>query len=416
MTETFDTFQLNNGMTVLGCPMEAVESVAFGFMVPAGAALLPEGCCGAGAVIADWIFRGAGRRNSRELSNAMEGLGLHRSGAVGSAFCAFGAALEAGNLEAALGLYADVLCRPHLASEQFELARQLAVDDLKGLDDEPRQKTMLTLREQFYPAPWGRSTMGRLEELQSLNAERTGQIVKDSFDFSRTIFTVAGKYDFDAVCRQIEALWGDQPALETPLIRAREAAGTYVHIPNEGAQVHIGLMTETSKPMDTDYYDARVAVSVLSGGMSSRLFTEVREKRGLCYAIGAHYHGIKAAAGIMCYAGTMPDKAQETVDVIIDEFRGLDQGITEDELARAKIGLKSSLIMQSESSSSRASALGGDYYILGRIRSLDEIKRCIDEVSIDSVIAFLRRRPFTAFTAVTMGPAPVTIEKDSLGI
>jgi len=410
MAETFDTFQLDNGMTVLGCPMEAVESVAFGFMVPAGVALLPEGCCGAAAVIADWVFRGAGKRNSRELSNAMEGLGLHRSGSVGSAFCAFGAALEAGNLEAALDLYADVLCQAHLAPDQFELARQLAVDDLKGLDDEPRGKTMLCLREQFYPAPWGRSTMGRLDELQSLSAEQTGKIVRDYFDFSQAIFTVAGKYDFDAVCAQIAALWGDQSALDTPPVCTGESGDAYLHMPNEGAQVHIGLMTETAKPMDPDYYAARVAVSILSGGMSSRLFTEVREKRGLCYAIGASYHGIKAAAGVMCYAGTMPEKAQETVDVIIDQFRGLDQGITEDEVARAKIGLKSSLIMQSESSSSRSSALGGDYYLLGRVRSLEEIKTCIDDVNIDTVQAFLSRRPFSAFTAVTMGPAPVTIE------
>jgi predicted Zn-dependent peptidase len=411
MAETFDTFQLDNGMTVLGCPMEAVESVAFGFMLPAGAARLPEGCCGAGAVIADWIFRGAGEKSSRELSNALEGLGLHRSSSVGSAFSAFGAALEAGNLGAALALYADVLCQPHLAPDQFDLARQLAVDDLKGLDDEPRGKTMLCLREQFYPSPWGRSAMGRLDELQSLTAEHTGQIVGDYFDFSQSIFTVAGKYDFAAVCQQIEALWGTQSSRDIPPVCKGEPGGSYLHIPNEGAQVHIGLMTKTAKPMAPDYYEARVAVSILSGGMSSRLFTEVREKRGLCYAIGAHYHGFKAAAGIMCYAGTMPDKAQETVDVIIDEFRGLDRDITEDELARAKIGLKSSLIMQSESSSSRCSGLGGDYHLLRRIRSLDEIKACIDEVSVDSVVAFLRRRPFAAFTAVTMGPNPVTIKQ-----
>jgi predicted Zn-dependent peptidase len=285
------------------------------------------------------------------------------------------------------------------------------VDDLKGLDDEPRGKTMLCLREQFYPSPWGRSAMGRLDELQSLTAEQTGHIVRDYFDFSQGIFTVAGKYDFDAVCQQIEALWGTQSPLDIPPVCEGEPGSSYLHIPNEGAQVHIGLMTETAKPMDPDYYAARAAVSILSGGMSSRLFTEVREKRGLCYAIGARYHGIKAAAGIMCYAGTMPDKAQETVDVIMDEFRGLDQDITEDELARAKIGLKSSLIMQSESSSSRSSGLGGDYHLLGRIRSLDEIKACIDEVSVESVEAFLRRRPFAAFTAVTMGPSPVTIKQ-----
>ena len=103
-------------------------------------------------------------------------------------------------------------------------------------------------------------------------------------------------------------------------------AGAYTHVNNDGAQVHIGLMTDTVKLVDEHYYDARVAVSVLSGGMSARLFTEVREARGLCYAIGARYHSLKDAAGIMCYAGTTPDKAQETLEVIIEQFNKLQKG------------------------------------------------------------------------------------------
>jgi len=185
--------------------------------------------------------------------------------------------------------------------------------------------------------------------------------------------------------------------------------GKYTHINNDGAQVHIALMTETVKPTDDDYYNARIAISVLSGGMSARLFTEVREKRGLCYAIGARYHGLKEAAGIMCYAGTTPDKAQETLDCVIDEFNRLGEGITEDEIARAKVGLKSSLILQSESSSSRAGAIGSDYYILGRVRSLDEIKDKIEATSVDSVLSFLRGNPFREFTVVTIGPKQVNV-------
>ena len=96
MAETFDTFQLDNGMTVLGCPMEAVESAAFGFMLPVGASRLPEGMCGAGAVICDWIFRGAGDRDSRALCDALDGLGLHRAGSVASSHIIIAAVLEAG--------------------------------------------------------------------------------------------------------------------------------------------------------------------------------------------------------------------------------------------------------------------------------------------------------------------------------
>jgi predicted Zn-dependent peptidase len=409
MAENFDKHTLKNGMVILGEPMEAVESVAFGFMLPAGAARLPNSCCGASNVIADWIFRGAGNKNSKQLSDAIDGLGLVRGRSVGSSHISIGAALESGNLAEALGLYADIILKPSLKNDQFELARQLAIDEVLSLDDDPRQKVMLKLREQFYPSPLGRSTLGDIEELKSLTAQISGQIIKDKFDLSQTIFSIAGKYDLDAVCRRLEKLFESVQQGSDESVQLNPGQKKYLHIDNDGAQVHIGLMTETVKPTDENYYDARIAISVLSGGMSARLFTEVREKRGLCYAIGARYHGLKEAAGIMCYAGTTPDKAQGTLDCIISEFNRLGEGITEDEIARAKVGLKSSLILQSESSSSRAGAIGSDHYILGRVRSLDEIKDKIEAISVESVLTFLRNHPFGNFTIVTIGPKQVNI-------
>ena len=410
MAERLDKHSLKNGMVLLGEPMKAVESVAFGFMLPAGAALLPEGCCGAAGVIADWIFRGAGDKNSRELSDALDGLGLHRAGSVSSSHITIGAALEASNLSQALDLYADIILEARLKEDQFELARQLAIDGVYALDDDPRQKVMLKLREQFYPSPLGRSTIGEIDELKALTAEKTRQIIKNNFNLSQTIFAVAGKYDFDAICRQMENLFSrtkTTPGCAPVLVR--DKAGKYTHINNDGAQVHIGLMTETVRPSDEDYYNARVAVSVLSGGMSARLFTEVREKRGLCYAIGARYQGLKDAAGIMCYAGTTPEKGQETLDVVIQQFNQLGDKISEGEIERAKVGLKASLILQSESSSSRAGSIGGDYYILGRVRSLDEIKNKIEQTTVDSVSGFLRDNRFKDFTVVTIGPKKLSI-------
>ena len=407
MTERVDKYILKNGMVLVGEPMEEVRSAAFVFMLPAGEARLPEGRCGAGSVICDWIFRGAGDRNSRELSDALDGLGLHRASSVGSSHIAVGAALEAGNLSQALDLYADIIREPHLKEDQFEPARQLSIDCVRALDDDPRQKVMLKLREQFYPSPLGRSTVGNIDELKALTAKSTRAIVKSNFNLSGAIFAVAGKYDFDAIAGQMESLFetGKKKALEQITFGAK--GGKYTHLKNEGAQVHIGLMTETVKPTEEDYYNARVAVSVLSGGMSSRLFTEVREKRGLCYAIRAQYHGLKEAAGVVCYAGTTPETGQETLDCVIGEFNRLSEGISEEEIQRAKVGLKSALILQSESSSSRAGGIAGDYYMYGRVRSLDEIKNKVEETSVDSVLAFLRNNKFKDFTVVTIGPKEV---------
>ncbi len=413
MSEEYDQHILDNGMAILGEPMEGVASVAYGFMLPAGASLMPEGCSGAANVIADWIFRGAGDRDSRQLGDELDGLGLQRASSIGSSFLSMGAALEANNIAQALELYSDIVQKPCLTDERFELARQLAMDNVLSLDDDPRHKVMLKLREQFYPSPLGRSTVGDISELEALTADKTRQIIRDKFNFSQTIFSIAGKYNFDGICRQIEDLFSGAEKRECQTdFSLQKKSGVYLHIDNDGAQAHIALMTETVKPTDDDYYNARVAVSVLSGGMSARLFTEVREKRGLCYAIGAKYHGLKYAAGIMCYAGTTPDKAQQTLDVVIEQFNRLREGITEEEINRAKVGLKSLLILQSESSSSRAGAIASDYYMFGRVRSLDEIRRRIESTTVDSVLEFLRKNIFKDFTIVTIGPKRLDIDSN----
>jgi predicted Zn-dependent peptidase len=411
MAERLDKRILDNGMVVLGEPIENIGSVAFVFLVPSGAATLRDGCCGAASVITDWLFRGAGDRNSRQLIDALDCLGLHCASSVTSSHISLGAALEASNLANALELYADIVLRPMLDAEQFELSRQLAIQSLMGLDDDPRQKVMLNLREKFYPTPLGRSPVGKLGELENLGAAETTAIVKENFYLPETIFAVAGKYDFDTVCTQLEEMFNIAQARDHRPITLGKRGGRYTHEQHDGAQVHIGLMTPTVTIASADYYNAMAAVSVLSGGMSGRLFTEVREKRGLCYAVGARYHTLKEFAGISCYAGTTPAKAQETLDVITAEFNRLCEGISEDEMQRAKVGLKSSLIMQSESSGARAGGIASDYYLLGRVRPLKEIKSKLDATSVDSVLGFLGANKFADYTVVTIGPKQVEHEQ-----
>lgn len=397
-------------MVILGEPMEAVESAAFDFLLPAGASRLPDGCCGAANIISDWIFRGAGELDSRQLSDALDSLGLHRSVGVGTNFLSIGAALENENLSTALELYTKIINEPKLTNKQFELSKQLALAAVMSLDDDPRKKVMLKLRENFYPEPLGISTVGNLDNINSLTPDKTRQLAKDNFNLTGAIFSLAGKYDFDAVCKQMEKLFDTNAKQPVDSIPLGNKGQKYTHIHNDGAQVHIGMMTETVRPADEQYYNTRMAVSVLSGGMSARLFTEVREKRGLCYAVGAKYHGLKDAAGIACYAGTVPDCAQQTLDVIKEQFDKLAEGIDADEIKRAKAGLKSVLIMSSESSASRASAIASDFYLLERVRSLDEIKEKIEQTSVESVTDFLKSNKFKDYTIVTIGPKQVIVE------
>ena len=409
MTQKTDIYQLKNGMILLGERLEHVLSASFQFLLPAGASLLPEGCCGAGTVIADWLFRGAGPRSSRELIQALDRLGIHRNASPSIHHLSLSASLEAGNLSEALDLCADMILRPRLAADQFELSRQLAVSELQGLDDDPRQKAMILLYENFYPDPLGRPAVGKLDDLKGLPFERTADIARKIFNPSDVIFSICGNYDFEAVKDQLEKTFDRPPhgglSAQPPVMKEK----SYRHFPTGGAQVHIGIMTPAPLAASDAYYEMAAAVSILSGSMSSRLFTEVREKRGLCYAVGANYKTLKAHAGIACYAGTTPDKAQQTLDVILDQFRILKNGISDDEIQRAKVGLKTSLIMQSESTYARSSGIAADHFLLGRIRTLDEIREKIESLSVDSMQECLRRHPFEDFTVVTLGPKTVTL-------
>jgi len=404
-----DTYRLPNGLMLLGEKMEHVKSVSFLMLTPGGAAVLPDGCCGAASVLSEWLLRGAGGRNSRQFVDALDGFGIHHSASVSANHLTFNAALEAGNLEPAIDLFADMLLLPHLETDQFEPSRQLAIQELQSLDDDPRDKVMLLLHEQYYPDPFGRPGQGKLDELEAMTASTCAAIVGQLFDPSQMIVALAGCYDFEKVCRQIETRLGGPGQRRPSTLRPVVGSRRYSHYPNDGAQVHIGLMTEMTPISAGNYYEIMAAVAVLSGSMSSRLFTEVREKRGLCYAVGAQYHTLREYAGISCYAGTTPDKAQETLDVAWEQFRRLKDGITEDELQRAKVGLKSSLIMQSESTGSRSAGIASDYFLLGRVRPLEEIRDAIEGLTVASVTGFLRQHPFETFTAVTIGPKEIRV-------
>src|SRR5258708_553210 len=145
--------------------------------------------------------------------------------------------------------------------------------------------------------------------------------------------------------------------------------------------------------------------------MSARLFTEVREKRGLCYSVSASYHPLKELGLIFCYAGTTNERANETLHVLVGELKRLQQGVAEEEVARVRTGLKASLIMQEESTSARASILARSWYHLGRVRSMEEVAREIERLSPATIMGYLDRHPAKDFVIVTLGPQALEISE-----
>jgi predicted Zn-dependent peptidase len=158
-----------------------------------------------------------------------------------------------------------------------------------------------------------------------------------------------------------------------------------------------------------DYFQARGAVGVLSDGMSSRLFTEIRENRGLAYSVYAGCHSLRDRGSVLCYAGTSNERAQETLDVLLTELARLADGVQEDELRRLKAKIKSALVMQQESSSARSSSIAADWYHRGRVFTLEELGRIVDELTCDTINRYLSNHPPKDFTIVTVGAEPLEI-------
>ena len=407
MSQVFHTEELANGLTLVAEHIADVSSSAVTISLPAGARFDPEDRAGSAAVLAEWCFRGAGSRDTRGLNDALDALGCQHHESVLSRHMVFSVTQLGRNLPAVLKIFADILRRPILDDETFAPSRDLIRQDLEALEDEPAKKALMQLREKFYPEPLGRGIYGSPESLEAMSPEALRDHAAACMSPAGAIISVAGDFDWDRVVGLVGEHLGDWSVAAPDACETQPAARGITHIPKDSAQAHITLAHATVTLTDDQYYAARLATTVLSGGMSSRLFTEVREKRGLVYHVSTSYHSLKDHAGMFTYAGTVPPKAQETLEVTVGELRRLAEDITEAELAKAKTQLKSSLVMQGESTAARAGAISSDWYHLGRLRSLTEISRAVDAVRVDEVRSHLRQWPARDFVMLVIGPEPI---------
>jgi predicted Zn-dependent peptidase len=396
-----------NGLTLLAEPMDYVRSAAMNFLVPAGCAFDPRRHPGLASVLSDLITRGAGERDSRDLTLTLDNLGLDRDESVGIMHMRFWGSTLATNLPAALEIYADILRRPHLPEQELDSVKALALQELQGLEDEPRQKMFIELRKRHYPPPLSNDRRGTEEGVSSLTIEEVRAFHQQHFRPRGSILSVAGNLEWESLRDQVGRLFGDWDGGREPVLKLGRASGKTGHLTKDTTQTQIGIAYPSVPFGHPEYYDALGAVNVLSGGMSARLFTEVREKRGLCYAVSASYQTFKDRGSVICYAGTTNDRAQDTLDVTLAELRRLQDGIEQEEVERVQAGLKSSLIMQEESTSARAGSLASDWYYLGRVRPFDELQTAIQSLTPKSIVRHLHSHPPDHFTIVTLGPKPL---------
>ena len=409
MDQFINTHQFDNGLVLIAEQMDWLESAALTLLVPVGCAHDPDDLAGLSNFTCEMVQRGCGGRSSREFVEALENLGVDRMSAVSNAHTSYGGAMPAQNLESTLSIYADLLRHPLLPGDQLEEGLQVCLQEVRAVEDDPAQRVMLQLRKQHYAAPWGRSSYGNEHSLRKISIENIGEHFQRTYRAQDCILSVAGNIDWNSLRDCVTKLLGDWDSGETEPIQEQPTSRKYHHISTDSTQTHIAIAYDSVPYPDPEYFQARGAVGVLSDGMSSRLFTEVRERRGLCYTVYATMHSLLDRGAVFCYAGTSTERAQETLDVIIAELMRLPEGIRPEELERLKARVKSSLIMQQESSRGRSASLASDWYFLGRLQTIDEIGRVIDGLTCDSINAYLQCHPPRDFTVVTLGAQPLEV-------
>lgn len=401
--------RFENGLWLLAEPVPGAQSLAMSFLTPAGLASEPAGQQGVGPLLAEMICRGAGDLDAKAHSDALDQLGVQRGTSVETHHLHLGASMIGTKINEAAPLLLDMIRRPMLAESALEPSRDLALQSLASLDDEPQHKVFIELRQRHYPPPFNRSPLGIKEDLQKATLAQVREHWRRRFTPGGSILGFAGCFEWEALRDLIGRHLGDWTgSVDEPAPQGSPERG-YMHETAQTQQVHIGLAFDAVPETDPRSILQRAATAVLSGGMSGRLFTEVREKRGLCYSVYASYAGQKQRGTVLSYAGTTVPRAQETLDVLTAELRRLSQGVQPDEFQRAIVGMKSRLVMQGESTGARAHAIAGDQYLFGRPRSLDELARRVDSITLEGLNEFVRAHPPGPMTVVTIGPAPLAI-------
>jgi predicted Zn-dependent peptidase len=412
LSETIHRHTYDNGLVLLAEPMRSVESAAFSLLLPAGCAYERKDRSGLASLTCELALRGAGPRDSRQFIQDLDNLGVERGESVGVAHMSFSGATMAANLPAALAIYADLARRAHLPAEQIEASRLVVLQELQAIEDDPSHKVMIELRRRHYPDPWGRPSSGELEAIERSGIDDVRAFWQQCARPNGAILSIAGRVEWEPLCDLVGDLLSDWTPGAAPQPQTDRQTPAPAHLDHESNQTQIGIAYDSVAYRHPDYFLAWGAVGALSGGMSSRLFTEVRERRGLCYSVYATHHTLRDRGSVLCYAGTSAQRAQETLDVVLSELARLAAGIEPFELDRLKARVKSGLIMQQESSSARSAAIARDWYLLDQVRTLDELSRLVDELTCERINAYLAENSPRRFTVVTLGSQPLSVPAD----
>jgi predicted Zn-dependent peptidase len=413
--------KLSSGLTVVTDSMPHLESASLGVWVGSGSRDEKPDEHGISHLLEHMAFKGTERRNAREIAEAIEAVGGDLNAGTSVETTAYYARVLKADVRLALDVLSDILANPSFAPSELKREQNVIVQEIGAVEDAPDDLVFERLNETAFPdQPVGRSILGTPATVRSFDPDKLRHYLSRNYRAPDMIVAAAGVVDHKDVLAQVEEKFASFTGPAAPLPQAAKFGGGTRIESRDLEQVHLALAMQGLPLGHAELYSLQVFTAVLGGGMSSRLFQEVREKRGLCYSIYAFHMPYSDTGVFGLYSGTDQSDAPELMQVVVDEIADATATIDESEINRAKAQMKAGLLMALESSGARAEQLARQILAYGRPIPLDEIVAKIDAVTEASVraagAALLRRsRPAIAALGSGRGLASAAAIAESLG-
>ena len=380
--------RLSSGLIVVTDAMPHLQTASLGCWVSCGSRYEQADEHGISHFLEHMAFKGTARRTARQIAEEIEAVGGDLNAGTGVETTAYYARVLKADIGLGLDVLSDILSQPSFEPEEIIREKNVIVQEIGAVEDTPDDLIFEYLQATaFAEQPVGRSILGTPETVRSFDADRLRSYLGRNYRAPGMVVAAAGAVNHDEVVAESQRRFAGfvGPAAVSPE-PARFGGGTFVER-RDLEQVHIALALEGVAQRNSTIHSLQVFTNVLGGGMSSRLFQEVRESRGLCYSIYA-FHAPYADTGMFgLYAGTDAADAPELMRVVVDEIVMAADTITEAEVARAKAQMKAGLLMALESSSARAEQLARQMIIYGRPIPIEEIVAKVDAVTVESTRA-----------------------------
>ena len=381
------TTRLANGLRVVSHHMAHLETVSLGVWVAAGARHEQASEHGISHLLEHMAFKGTERRSATDIAEEIEAVGGELNAATSLETTAYFARILKGDVAIALDILADILQIPRYAEDELEREREVILQEIAATRDSPDEIAYELLQDAAFPnQAIGRPILGTTQSVTRFRATDLRAFLAANYGASRMVLSAAGSVDHDEFVRHAEAQFGRlNGGVGGRFEPARYVGGTRTSAkPFE--QSHLVMAFAGPSYRARDFYTAQVFSGLFGGGMSSRLFQEVRERRGLCYAIYSSCWALADSGLFGIHAATGPEMMSKLIEVVGDELVGAAAEKPADaELARAKAQLKAGLLMGLESSSARAEQMARQLLLFDRLMEPPELIERIDAVTADAV-------------------------------